>query len=227
MKVITWNLGYWQFARFHAEAWAYLREEIQPDVALLQETSIPTLRDDERVIFKLIRGAWGTAVYARGADLQELPAQRHPTRVAAAVLRMPATEGEIRIASIHAPIINGRVFPYLSNIFDELETMFAGHTATLGGDLNSARLAESVWPGYGHGPFFERLGRGPFVDCHRRFAPEEVQTFFRSDSVHPFQDDHLFVTPDLSARLVSCDVILNEVTRRVSDHIPLLATLSL
>jgi exonuclease III len=131
------------------------------------------------------------------------------------------------VASIHAPIIKGRVFPHLSTIFDELELLFAGRTAIVGGDLNSARLAEVVWPGHGHGPFFARVERGPFVDCHRRFQQKEVQTFFRADSLHPFQDDHLLVTPDLSAHLVSCDVLLDETTRRVSDHIPLVATFDL
>ena len=65
MKVATWNLGYWQFSRYHDEAWAYLRERIQPDVALLQEVSIPKLAADEVVILSSIRKPWGTAVYAK------------------------------------------------------------------------------------------------------------------------------------------------------------------
>jgi hypothetical protein len=27
MRVITWNLGYWQHRRSHDEAWAYIRED--------------------------------------------------------------------------------------------------------------------------------------------------------------------------------------------------------
>ena len=65
MKVATWNLGYWQFSRYHDEAWAHLRERIQPDVALLQEVSIPKLAADEVVILSSIRKPWGTAVYAK------------------------------------------------------------------------------------------------------------------------------------------------------------------
>jgi exonuclease III len=227
VKIVTWNLGYWQFSRYHDEAWAYLRNQIQPDIALLQEVCVPKLADDELVIFNSIRKPWGTAVYAKGAKLQYLPTQEHPTRVAAALVNMKAGGNEFCVASIHAPIINGRVFPHLSTIFDEVELLVAGRTGVVGGDLNSARLAELVWPGHGHGPFFERLERGPFLDCLRRFHPEEIQTFFRADSLHPFQDDHLLVTPDLSAQLVSCDVLLNETTRRVSDHVPLVATFDL
>ena len=49
----------------------------------------------------------------------------------------------------------------------------------------------------------------------------ELQTFFRENSKHAFQDDHLFVSSDLASGLKKCDVIDADVTRRVSDHIPL------
>jgi exonuclease III len=111
----------------------------------------------------------------------------------------------------------------MAEIFDELEKKFAGHAAILGGDLNTARLAEKIWPKYGHGPFFERFESGPFFDCHRKFNPEEVQTFFRASQIHPIQDDHLFASRDLEERLESCTVIKNPETRRFSDHIPLIA----
>src|SRR4051812_2089824 len=41
MKLVTWNLGYWQFRRHHQDAWQYLRDETRPDIALLQETCPP------------------------------------------------------------------------------------------------------------------------------------------------------------------------------------------
>ena len=45
MKIITWNLGYWIFRQHHDEAWRYLREDICPDIALLQEVKPPELAD--------------------------------------------------------------------------------------------------------------------------------------------------------------------------------------
>jgi hypothetical protein len=44
MKIITWNLGYWIFKQHHDEAWRYLKKEICPDIALLQEVKPPLLR---------------------------------------------------------------------------------------------------------------------------------------------------------------------------------------
>ena len=222
MKVLTWNLGYWQHRPHHADAWAYLRNTIRPHIALLQEVRILDREPDEDILFKEITRGWGTAVYVKGGKLEEITVNAHPKRVATAFVRMGAGL-EIRIASIHAPIIRNRVFPHLDDIFDELENRFAGHAAILGGDLNSARLAEKVWPGYGHGPFFERFENGPFFDCHRKFNHQEVQTFFRKNQINPFQDDHLFVSRDLAEHVKSCKVLHNHETRRFSDHIPLVA----
>ena len=222
MRVITWNLGYWQHRFCHDEAWAYLRDEIRPDLALLQEVSPPELQEDEYILFKTVNRDWGTALYTRNMSLEELRIEGYPGRVAAAQLEVSARR-RVAAVSVHVPIIKGRVFPYLAEIFDEIESVVGKQTFIVGGDLNSARLAENVWPGYGHGPFFERLAESVFFDCHRKFHDVEQQTFFRSGSKHPFQDDHLFVSHNLADRVGSCDVLNNEVTRSVSDHIPVVA----
>jgi hypothetical protein len=132
------------------------------------------------------------------------------------------------VASIRAPIINGRVFPHLNNILAEIETRQDAFPSIIGGDLNSARLAEDVWPDCGHGPFFERIDRGEVrVDCCRRFHPKEVQTFFGANCIHLFQDDHIFVSPGLGDCIRSCEALNNDITRRVSDHIPPVAEIEL
>lgn len=219
MKIITWNLGYWQFRRHHQEAWKYLQEEINPDIALLQEVHPPPLQTGENLLFEEIHNGWGTALYGRNILFNKLILHKHPKRVVAATARM-SNGTQIYFASIHAPIINGRVFPHLAHIFDEIEDMFFGHTAIVGGDLNSARLAEKVWPGYGHGPFFERIDQGYFVDCRQLFFPEEIQTIFRPGQTLPFQDDHIFVSQNIANRVEDYRVLHNEITRKVSDHIP-------
>ena len=113
-------------------------------------------------------------------------------------------------------------------LFEEIESKENANSAIIGGDLNSARLAEKVWPGKGHGPFFERIDTGNrWIDCCRRFNTTELQTFFRDTCVHPFQGDHIFVSRDLSACVRSCNVMNNDLTRSASDHIPLVAELDL
>lgn len=225
MRIITWNMGYWLHRTHHAAAWEFLRQILRPDIALLQEVNPPTLAGDESLVFQQVHGGWGTALYARGIVLRAVGLSvEYPGRVAGAVATL-AAGSELFLASIHAPIIRNRVFPHLSRIVEQIDAATRGRPAILGGDLNSARLAEAVWPGYGHGPFFDHMDRSRFVNCCWRIHGRELQTVFKPNAKHPFQDDHLFVTDDLAPGLVACDVADNSTTRTVSDHIPLVVEL--
>ncbi|MBM4309172.1 MAG: hypothetical protein FJ115_14290 [Deltaproteobacteria bacterium] len=227
MKIVTWNLGYWLHSFSHHEAWAYLCNEIKPDLAFLQEVKPPAWVPRHTLIFEEINRGWGTAIYAPSLILSKKLFSLYPGRVAAASIVFNKSLS-IFVASIHAPIIKNRVFPHLDNIFKELESCHASNSVIVGGDLNSARLAEKVWPGHGHGPFFRRIDQGDsWVDCCRKFNAEEIQTFFWNKSKHPFQDDHIFVSRDLSDSIRSCTVLNNDLTRSLSDHIPLIAELEL
>ena len=227
MRILTWNLGYWQHSSQHDKAWDYLCNDIKPDIALLQEVKPPSWLPRSTIVFEEINRGWGTAIYTPSFSLSRGYFSNYPGRVALASTTLNGVFS-LLIASIHAPIINGRVFPHLNSIFTELESKAHARSSVIGGDLNSARLAEKVWPGHGHGPFFERIDTGdPWIDCCRRFHQTEVQTFFRDNCLHPFQDDHIFASPDLSGCITSCSVIDNGLTRSVSDHIPLVVELDL
>ena len=192
----------------------------------MQEVKPPSSLPQHTIIFEENYQGWGTAIYAPAFALSADFFSVYPKRVVAATIMFNGWT--LLIVSIHAPIINGRVFPHLNNIFAELESKQYGRSTIVGGDLNTARLAEKVWPKHGHGPFFERIDSGnPWIDCCRQFHPEEIQTFFRDTCANPFQDDHIFISNDLSDCLKSCDVINNDITRNLSDHIPLIAELDL
>jgi endonuclease/exonuclease/phosphatase family metal-dependent hydrolase len=226
MKILTWNLGYWQHSSLHNEAWNYLCNDIKPDIAFLQEVRPPSWIPHHTLLFEKITHGWGTALFAPSLTLQKKDFSLYPGRVVAASIVLDKNL-PLFVASIHAPIINDRVFPHLAKIFAELESNHACNSV-VGGDLNSARLAEKVWPGNGHGPFFEQIDRGDrWVDCCRKFHPTEIQTFFRADCFNPFQDDHIFTSCDLENRVRAANVINNELTRRVSDHIPLVVEIDL
>ena len=226
MRVVTWNLGFWQHKASHSKAWRYLRSNVKPDLALLQEVSPPKRGENEYLLFKNVHGSWGTALYSRDMPLEELPFRTHSERVAIAKIEL-RTGQEIVVASIHAPIIKHRVFPYLDRIFDEIESRVDERAFIVGGDLNTARLAEEVWPGHGHGPFFERIAKGRFFDCVQKFFAEEPQTVFRPGQKHAFQDDHIFVSHDFTDKVESCNILNNNLTRVVSDHIPVTIEINL
>lgn len=227
MKILTWNLGYWQHSSHHDEAWDYLCNNIKPDLAFLQEVKPPSWIPRHTLLLQEIVRGWGTVIYAPSLTLSKRDFSLHPGRVVTASVALN-TGLSLFVASIHAPIINGRVFPHLANIFAELESCHDSNSIIVGGDLNSARLAEKVWPGNGHGPFFERIDRGDcWMDCCRKFHPIEIQTFFRDTCFNPFQDDHIFASCDLENRVKAANVINNELTRKVSDHIPLVVEIDL
>ncbi len=232
MKLATWNLGFafGTFRKTHAEAWKYLREEIRPDVALLQEASFPELGTGEDIVLRPVYRDWGTAIYARRFPLREVVLRRYPRgvnrgRVTVATVRVRSRE--LALASVHAPVIKNEVHPHLDRIFDELEELFKNRSLIVAGDLNSARACEEVWPDSGHGPFFERIESGPFVDLHWLSHRKEIQTFFRKDMSLCLQDDHIFASPDLAKRSASCDVLDNKTTRRLSDHLPIVAEIDI
>lgn len=198
---------------------------LKPDLAFLQKVKPPSWIPNRALLFEEVTRGWGTAIFAPFLTFTKEVFSHYPGRVASASIALNKTKS-LFVASIHAPIIDGRVFPHLAMILSELESMSAGHSAIIGGDLNSARLAEKVWPGNGHGPFFERIDRGDcWIDCCRCFHPEEVQTFFRDNTANQFQDVHIFASFDLRDRIRACDVVNNELTHKVSDHIPLVAQL--
>lgn len=203
-------------------AWNYLRNQIKPDLALLQEVNPRKLSGDEYLLLREVHQNWGTALYTRRMPIEELRVTEYRSRVAAATLKISPNRS-VTAVSIHAPIIHGHVFPYLGEIFHDIEKAVSQRTFIVGGDLNTARLAEKVWPNHGHGPFFEELKHSVFFDCHQNLHGSEEQTIFRHDSKYPFQDDHLFVSHNLADRVKSCYVLSNDAVRSFSDHIPLVA----
>lgn len=229
MKVVTWNMGYWQFRARHDEAWGYLTDEIGPHIALLQEAHPPAAREGTHLIYRPIGGRrdWGSAVYTAGLPPpREIALDRRQGWVAAAEVTLPDDSTAVAV-SVHAQIIKGHVFPNLSEIFDELSALLAGREFIVGGDLNSCRLIDRVYRMTSHGEFFDRIEAGGFFNCHRKFHAEEQQTFWGSGIRNPYQDDHLFVSEGLKDSLASCDVLNNGRLRGLSDHSPVAACLDI
>ena len=122
MKIVTWNLGYWQHAKYHDEAWGYLCNELRPDLALLQEVKPPSWVSQDALLFEEITRGWGTAIYAPALTMSKVEFPIHQGRVASASVAV-GPKREVFVASVHAPIIDNRVFPHLADIFSELESM--------------------------------------------------------------------------------------------------------
>lgn len=91
MRIVSWNMNHWpRAADARANAWAFLRRELQADVALVQEAVPPP---DIDAVYKPIdagnpRCNWGSAVVALS------PAYRLRARSRRS-LSTPSSEGEL------------------------------------------------------------------------------------------------------------------------------------
>jgi exonuclease III len=124
MRIVTWNMGYWGHARAHDDAWKWLLDDLQPDVALLQECVVPDwVRERRSVQFERAYASrpWGTGLATRedvelvallevedwlerlGPDAREIcSATRLPSWCVAVQMNLPAV-GEVLTLSVHNP----------------------------------------------------------------------------------------------------------------------------
>jgi len=68
-------MDYWLHRGYHEKAWKYLLDELQPDLALLQEVSPLQLKPNQKLLFKKNLNAhayWGTAIYSSYPFVEEI-----------------------------------------------------------------------------------------------------------------------------------------------------------
>ena len=80
MRIVSWNMNYWQARKTHARAWDYLRDELRADLALVQEAVPP---ESVAAVYRPINGDspqlnWGSAVVLFNPTLQLRPRPRIP-----------------------------------------------------------------------------------------------------------------------------------------------------
>lgn len=75
MKVVTWNLGYNTDASKHEDAWRYLIDELDADIAFLQEVRVPEdVEASGRCIFTTpTTPQWGSAILVKQLAATQLP----------------------------------------------------------------------------------------------------------------------------------------------------------
>lgn len=219
MIVVAWNMG----RRHRAAAWRYLLDDLKPDLALIQEASLPP---DGSQRGNVLHGrayaahTWGSAIYVREGSVRELPLPaEHRGWLMAAEIEVPGAEPMVAI-SVHARILDGYVRPNLDRAFEAVEPLLRERSFVLGGDLNLSRKYDTVYGTSHHTEFLDGLATRGFFDCVRKFHPQEQRTFW-GRTKHDYQNDHLFVSDDLAARVDGCAI----VDRAQSDHSPLRLTL--
>jgi endonuclease/exonuclease/phosphatase (EEP) superfamily protein YafD len=220
-RIVTWNMGY--RVSTHDDAWRYLFDdngEVRADVALVQECVLPEwVRQEYSHVWKPAwrTTKWGTAIVARNATvLTELTGPNEFSRYVTGHVSLASTR--FLVASIHAAT-EPRVIPPLQEIFRALAPL-RGERFIVGGDFNTARSAEQVWPGYGHAEFWSGLDDNGYVSCYLHEHGEEAMTYAHPRGRFRGQADHLLVDePTASTWTLRCRVLDD---RSLSDHRPLM-----
>jgi len=243
MEIATWNVD---FKRDPYRAMKYLEEKIQPDISFIQELPNPEgYKLNGKFVWERVPESfnWGSAVYSRNADLEDLGfGKKHPEyRGRVVFARMPKGSGRfIYLASIHCPLKSEKfgnfVVPILKDIFKKLVDFYAAQSKKedyliIGGDLNASRNFDEHYeqsPETKHVPFFawvqEELG---LVDVHWSINRKEVKTIRHPRGIFDYQNDHIFVSEDLREKISECRVLSEHAVEKLSDHNPVVMELDL
>jgi endonuclease/exonuclease/phosphatase family metal-dependent hydrolase len=246
LRVVSWNMGYWQNKAAHEDAWRHLLNELQPDVALLQEARSPESVEPPWRLVERRDERWWSLIVSRGINGEyerpgpESALGRFGTYIAAAELHIAGTP--VFVASVHA--LAQRVEPaWLEGLnADEIGRPDVGEVwhndlayyllrqqadtrpMILGGDWNTCRAYDPPHPTFrGGGAFFSRLQDHGLVDaCHHDAGPE-APTRFKGTTEYAL--DHVIVSSHFERN--GAPVIDRSVVPALSDHAPVILDLSL
>jgi hypothetical protein len=231
----------------HEQAWDYLEDSLDFDIALLQEAITPSgiTHSFADVLFQKrypeSNVAWGNCIVSRKMKLRHVePSIDEPWEqlVRCSSLLAECPEVGLFFVNVHSnaknithpshnEFISTGALSCAKSKFWEIEVVshflspiLANQSFVLGGDINSGRLFDSVYKYSHNGNLWENLERQGMIDLRPKHSADEVQTFFRPNTA-PYQLDHFFGSIDIYKRTSSWKV-LTEVARdlKLSDHAP-------
>ena len=255
MKILTWNMagaGFHKLAT-HAQAWDWLLNNAEFDIALLQEAIPPAdLKDSFRTAlfqkrFPSSNIKWGNCILSREIAYQEFTPTVDPRWEYAvngpSLIAEPIGDGpwliNIHSNANHIPdfkidefkvegglTCHSRKTWEIEVISHELKTLLSNKSFVLGGDLNSALLLDKIYRRNTNKRLWENLESQGYLDLRHPHSEDEQQTFFRKNT-QPYQLDHLFSDAGTRAQSTSWKVLSHVVEElQLSDHAPVLVQIS-
>lgn len=219
------NSGY---AGVHDRAWHHLLDEapngLAADVALVQEAVPPAWVDPNRLLWTRAWDSrpWGTGiVVTQGQVLTPIAFDVPGSRLVLG--RLVTDRGDMAIASIHAH--SEGVIPALTETFAALRRDLGEMPFVVGGDLNTARSAEKVWPGFGHQGFWESLDATGFYTCFWGEHGREAKTYKHLRGAFDGQADHILIDAATAAQ-AEIQSWVDDGQPDLSDHLALVVDLN-
>lgn len=229
LRVATWNMNHNK--RAGKRAWDFLRYTLEPDLALVLEAHPPVhLANGEHFIYPAgVTSTIGTSgIWSRELALQQVPIETsRPEALVACVASVAQEKPALLVISMYGTFDpTNQVTPNLHRMISDLHPLLIDKAykgrIIMGGDWNIDRGFNGIYPGQAplHRLVFERL-EDPFYGLLR--CNKEPLRTIRHQSKFSYQDDYIYAGKWLMARLVSCDVVKDPVTKELSDHLPVVA----
>jgi exonuclease III len=234
IKVVTWNM------RRYSQPWQYLWQDIQPDIALLQEAIPPSDHAGvEFSHFRFLQGSgftlggltayYGTGLVAKDKTMKAIEIEGdHPGALAAGRFRLPDKRKLTFVSLYGFTDLDGFATTTAHRLLSDLTPLLSGRDPglfILGGDLAvSPQFDEyTTRKRPSHQLVFDRIADFGLVNCLAKFHPEPVQTIRHHRIGIPWQTDYLFASAALLPNLISCEVLNSSEIDLLSDHSPIVA----
>ena len=254
MRIVSWNMNSWKRpAKTRAEAWDFLLHELDPDIGLVQEASIPEAEGQDDTSYRgykvlrtsaLQRGTslkpltWGSAILSRvGTPATHLVISPEDIakRGVVQVARFNIDGlGETTLVNVHSRLDDDVVQQVIQNLRKTFEVILPvlGARFIVGGDLNTGRsLGTAYGPEYGHGDFWSELDAGILKEAFPG-GNEERQSYWghgddnKGPTGNTLQDDHVFLDAETFKLVTQSRVWDTPQVRGLSDHGPIVVDLS-
>lgn len=241
IKIVTWNMAYWSHKNLLEEAWDYFLNNIDADFFLFQEAKPPNkIKDDKKhLVWNEIGGSrpWGSGIYSKKYELQE-EIIKTDFKGVFSIANTSINNKKLTLISLYGLMENdgptkGFAITNLHRILSDLTGLFWGlingkRIIILGGDLNASLQIDKQQRGESHKIFFERLEDFGLKDSFKLLnKPYPLQTLRHAKSKIKWQNDYLFLSKEISKKIIGCEIIYNEEIRKYSDHNPVIITLDL
>jgi len=231
LRIVTWNMAWWSHKAKVSEAWDYLFDELQADVALLTEMGDP---DQSKCPFPYAKWQqigmgrlyWGSGIVSR----YPLTDCYLPSSVGALMTAKLSIEGITPVSLISMYGLQDKATnSYVANLHRYLSDLMPilqgqGRRVIIGGDWNADLQLDGRNGNTTNANrlFFERLADFGLTDCLAPWVQYPVQTHRHiSNTEYPWQLDHIYATQAIAKAVVSGRVVDTPEVREISDHNPI------
>jgi exonuclease III len=229
LRVVTWNMAH--RVRMKKRAWDFLRYEIAPDIAMVQEAHLPdSIREGEQFVCpENVTGTIGASgIWSRELALHRVPLDTTlPNAVIVSTVSLPKGLAPLLVISMYGTFDKtSHVTPNLHRMISDLHPVLISKTykgrILLGGDWNIDRSYNEINPGTAprHELVFERL-EDEFYGL-QRCNKEPLRTIMHR-SKFAYQDDYIYASENVIPKLISCGVVKDPDVEKLSDHQPVVA----